>query len=148
VFPDKPITKKPAETRMGKGKGAPEAWVAVVKPGRMMFEIEGVPEQLAREAYAWPGSSCPSRPSSSPGPSDRARKSGDQDVKARELREMTDEALRGLLGERKADIMNFRLQLATSVVENVRLAREKRRDIARILTILREREQNAAKGMK
>jgi len=69
-------------------------------------------------------------------------------VKARELREMTDEALRGLLGERKADIMNFRLQLATSVVENVRLAREKRRDIARILTILREREQNAAKGMK
>ncbi|HNY84943.1 MAG TPA: 50S ribosomal protein L29 [Candidatus Hydrogenedentes bacterium] len=69
-------------------------------------------------------------------------------MKARELREMTDEALRGLLGERKADIMNFRLQLATSVVENVRLAREKRRDIARILTILREREQNAAKGMK
>ena len=69
-------------------------------------------------------------------------------MKARELREMTDEALRGLLGERKADIMNFRLQLATSVVENVRQAREKRRDIARILTILREREQSAAKGMK
>lgn len=50
VFPDKPITKKPAETRMGKGKGAPEEWVAVVKPGRVMFEIEGVPEDLARAA--------------------------------------------------------------------------------------------------
>ena len=50
VFPDKPITKKPAETRMGKGKGAPEYWVAVVKPGRVMFEIEGVSEEVAREA--------------------------------------------------------------------------------------------------
>ena len=50
IFPDKPITKKPAETRMGKGKGAPEYWVAVVKPGRVMFEIEGVSEEIAREA--------------------------------------------------------------------------------------------------
>ena len=50
VFPDKPVTKKPAETRMGKGKGAPEYWVAVVKPGRIMFEVEGVSEELAREA--------------------------------------------------------------------------------------------------
>ena len=50
IFPDKPITKKPAETRMGKGKGAPEYWVAVVKPGRVMFEIEGVAEDVAREA--------------------------------------------------------------------------------------------------
>jgi len=50
VFPDKPFTKKPAETRMGKGKGAPEGWVAVVKPGRVLFEMSGVPEDLAREA--------------------------------------------------------------------------------------------------
>src|SRR5215213_4823070 len=50
LFPDKPVTKKPAETRMGKGKGSPEAWVAVVKPGRVMFELSGVPEPLAREA--------------------------------------------------------------------------------------------------
>jgi large subunit ribosomal protein L16 len=50
MFPDKPITKKPAETRMGKGKGAPEYWVAVVKPGRILYEIEGVPENIAREA--------------------------------------------------------------------------------------------------
>ena len=50
LFPDKPITKKPAETRMGKGKGNPEGWVAVVKPGRVMFEIEGIAEDLARIA--------------------------------------------------------------------------------------------------
>jgi large subunit ribosomal protein L16 len=51
IFPDKPITKKPAETRMGKGKGSPEAWVAVVKPGRVMFELEGVAEPIARRAF-------------------------------------------------------------------------------------------------
>ncbi|NOY78423.1 MAG: 50S ribosomal protein L16 [Calditrichaeota bacterium] len=50
IFPDKPFTKKPAETRMGKGKGAPEYWVAVVKPGRILFELEGVPEDVAKEA--------------------------------------------------------------------------------------------------
>lgn len=51
VFPDKPITIKPAETRMGKGKGSPEHWVAVVKPGRVIFELGGVPEEVAREAF-------------------------------------------------------------------------------------------------
>jgi large subunit ribosomal protein L16 len=51
IFPDKPVTKKPAETRMGKGKGNPEFWVAVVKPGRVMFEIEGVDEALAKRAF-------------------------------------------------------------------------------------------------
>ena len=50
IFPDKPVTKKPAETRMGSGKGSPEFWVAGVKPGRVMFEIAGVPEEVAREA--------------------------------------------------------------------------------------------------
>jgi len=51
IFPDKPVTKKPAETRMGKGKGNPEMWVAVVKPGRVMFELEGVSEEIARRAF-------------------------------------------------------------------------------------------------
>ncbi|MEX2417471.1 MAG: 50S ribosomal protein L16, partial [Actinomycetota bacterium] len=50
IFPDKPYTKKPAETRMGSGKGTPEGWVAVVKPGRVMFELSGVTEEVAREA--------------------------------------------------------------------------------------------------
>ncbi len=52
IFPDKPITKKPAETRMGKGKGSPEGWVAVVKPGRVLFELEGVTPEIAQKAMA------------------------------------------------------------------------------------------------
>ena len=59
IFPDKPITKKPAETRMGSGKGNPEHWVAVVKPGRVMFELSGVPEPLAREAMRLAGHKLP-----------------------------------------------------------------------------------------
>ena len=59
VFPDKPITKKPLETRMGSGKGNPEGWVAVVKPGKVMFELAGVPEDLAQEAMALAGSKLP-----------------------------------------------------------------------------------------
>ena len=59
VFPDKPITKKPAETRMGKGKGAPEGWVAVVKPGRILYELEGVGESVAEEAFRLAGHKLP-----------------------------------------------------------------------------------------
>lgn len=59
VFPDKPITKKPAETRMGKGKGAVEGWVAVVKPGNIIYEIAGVPEEVAREALRLAASKLP-----------------------------------------------------------------------------------------
>jgi len=59
VFPDKPISKKPLEVRMGKGKGNPEYWVALVQPGRMLFEIEGVSEDLAREAFRLAGAKLP-----------------------------------------------------------------------------------------
>lgn len=51
IFPDKPLTSKPAETRMGKGKGSPDSWVAVIKPGRILYEMEGVSEEVAREAF-------------------------------------------------------------------------------------------------
>ncbi len=61
IFPDKPITKKPAETRMGKGKGNPESWVAVVKPGRVMFEVEGVEEAVARRAMKLAAAKLPVR---------------------------------------------------------------------------------------
>ncbi len=59
IFPDKPVTKKPAETRMGSGKGNPEFWVAVVKPGRVLFEIEGVAESVAKEALRLAGTKLP-----------------------------------------------------------------------------------------
>ena len=58
IFPDKPITAKPAETRMGSGKGSVEYWVAAVKPGRVLFEIAGVPEETARERFVWQPTSC------------------------------------------------------------------------------------------
>jgi large subunit ribosomal protein L16 len=61
VFPDKPVSKKPAETRMGKGKGAVEEWVAVIKRGRMLFEVEGLPEELAREAMRLASAKLPIR---------------------------------------------------------------------------------------
>ena len=61
IFPDKPITKKPAETRMGKGKGNPESWVAVVKPGRVMFEVEGVDEDVAKRAMQLAAAKLPVR---------------------------------------------------------------------------------------
>jgi large subunit ribosomal protein L16 len=59
LFPDKPITKKPAETRMGKGKGAPEEWVAVIRPGKILFEMEGVPQEVALEAMRLAASKLP-----------------------------------------------------------------------------------------
>ena len=59
IFPDKPVTKKPAETRMGKGKGAPDHWVAVVKPGRIMFELEGVTPDMAKKAMTLAGHKLP-----------------------------------------------------------------------------------------
>ena len=61
IFPDKPITKKPAETRMGKGKGSPEGWVAVVKPGRVMFELEGIAPDMAQKAMALAAAKMPIR---------------------------------------------------------------------------------------
>lgn len=59
IFPDKPLTKKPAEVRMGKGKGAPELWVAVVRAGRIMYELKGVTEDVAKEAFALAGAKLP-----------------------------------------------------------------------------------------
>ncbi|MFQ5743165.1 MAG: 50S ribosomal protein L16 [Acidobacteriota bacterium] len=61
IFPDKPVTKKPAETRMGKGKGAPEEWVAVIRPGRILYEMEGVSESLARKAMQLAAAKLPIR---------------------------------------------------------------------------------------
>ena len=81
IFPDKPITKKPAETRMGKGKGNPEGWVAVVKPGRVLFEIEGISEDLAKKALALASAKLPVQDARSCG----ARRS--EPMKANEMRE-------------------------------------------------------------
>ena len=83
VFPDKPVTKKPAETRMGSGKGSPEGWVAVVKPGRVMFELAGVPEPLAREAMRLASHKLPVRT--------KFVTAEDASMKAGEIRDLDDQ---------------------------------------------------------
>ena len=77
IFPDKPITKKPAETRMGKGKGNPEGWVAVVRPGRSIFEVEGGTEELAKKARARASAKVRRRPAGVPRPGGGARHVGE-----------------------------------------------------------------------
>ena len=130
IFPDKPITKKPAETRMGKGKGNPEGWVAVVKPGRVLFEIEGVTEELAQEgAGAGRGQAAGARRGSC-----SARRP--ERMKANEIRELTE---RRAAGEaRRADRRSASAcgsARATESIENPMRFRALRRDIARIQTI-------------
>jgi large subunit ribosomal protein L16 len=113
IFPDRPLTKKPAETRMGSGKGTPEYWVANVKPGRVMFEMSYPNEQTAREALR------------------RA---------IHELRELGDEELVLRLRESKEELFNLRFQMATGQLDNNRRLRTVRHDIARVYTVMRERE--------
>src|SRR5512132_3526541 len=108
IFPDKPVTKKPAETRMGSGKGNPEGWVAVVKPGRVMFELSGVNEPLASKAV--------------------------------ELRELPDDDLYVRIESAKEELFNLRFQLATGQLDNTARLKELRHDVARLATVLRERE--------
>ena len=98
VFPDKPVTKKPAETRMGKGKGNPEEWVAVVKPGRILYEMEGVPLKVAQEAMRLAAHKLPMKT--------RLVQSRGPRMKAREIRELTLEELTVKSRELRGDLFN------------------------------------------
>ena len=132
VFPDKPYTKKPAETRMGSGKGNPEGWVAVVKPGRVMFELAGVPEDLATRRD----------------PAGRAQAS-DQDqvrearggggVKGSAVHALDDHDLVERLKQAREEAFNLRFRHATGELENSAALGDARRDVARLLTVARQR---------
>ena len=111
VYPDKPVTKKPAETRMGSGKGNPEGWVAVVKPGRVMFELAGVPEDLAREAMRLAGRKLPVK-------TEVRRSRGRHVMKAKELRDLTDDKLVEHVATARRDLFGLRMQHATGELEN------------------------------
>ena len=125
IFPDKPVTEKPAETRMGSGKGSPEYWVAVVKPGRVMFEIAGVSEEVAREALRLASHKLPVKC---------------KIVKANEIRKLSGAELETKLMDLKKDLFNLRLQHATNQLDNpIRIA-EVKKDIARVKTIIREQQ--------
>ena len=134
IFPDKPVTQKPAETRMGSGKGNPEFWVAVVKPGRVMFELAGVPEDVAREAMR------KAEPQASD--QDAIRQPGGRHEHCRDSREMTTEELLESLDEAREEKFNLRFQLATNQLDNTARVKAVKKDIARILTEMRVREMN------
>ena len=119
IFPDKPVTAKPAETRMGSGKGSTEYWVAVVKPGRVMFEIAGVPEEVAREALRLAMHKLPCRCKN-------------------ELRAKSNQELKEELVSAKKELFNLRFQNATSQLDNTSRIAEVRKNIARIQTIITE----------
>ena len=137
VFPDKPYTKKPAETRMGKGKGSPEGWVAVIKPGRVMFELAGVPEPLAKEALRLAGQKLPIK-------TKFVRRERVISLRARELRDLTDDELvRRGSPTRGKELFTLRFQSATGALENTTRLKLTRREIARILTVQHEQSGNA-----
>src|SRR3989442_12314410 len=102
VFPDKPVTKKPAETRMGSGKGSPEGWVAVVKPGRVMFELAGVPEPLARDAIRLAAHKLPVKSKFV------LREDHAVTVQAKRLRDLTEPQLRKQAADLRKDLFGLR----------------------------------------
>ena len=117
IFPDKPVTTKPAETRMGSGKGTLEYWVAVVKPGRVMFELAGVPEEVAITVKI---------------------KTFVEDLKAKSVAELNEELVAA-----KKELFNLRFQNATNQLDNTSRIKEVRKNIARIQTVITEKSQNA-----
>ena len=134
VFPDKPITKKPQETRMGKGKGAPEGWVCVIKPGRILFEMNGVPASEARRAFELAAAKLPIHD-----PVRDAVCRGESVMKAAELRDMDVETLRAKTQEIDDQLFRMRIQKSMGQLEAPGKMRTIRRERARILTILKEK---------
>ena len=133
IFPDKPVTAKPAETRMGSGKGALEYWVAVVKPGRVMFEIAGVPEETAREALrlAMHKLPCKCKIASK---ADLEGGDNSENLKAKTSAELNEELVAA-----KKELFNLRFQNATNQLDNTSRIKEVRRNIARIQTVITEK---------
>ncbi len=129
IFPDKPVTQKPAETRMGSGKGSPEGWVAVVKPGRVMFELSGVSEDLAKEALRLAGHKLPIR--------SKFVRAGA--VKGIEVHNLDDPQLIEFVDRSRQELFNLRFQHATGQLENTGGLKNAKRDLARGLTIARSR---------
>jgi len=134
IFPDKPITKKPAEVRMGKGKGAPEGWVAVVRPGRILYEMQGVP----REGHG----SLPAG----------GAQAFDQDeiyreerivMNASEIRELTVDEMQRKLSDLKQELFNLRFQHEIGQLENPRKIKQTKQDVARLQTVIRAAALNS-----
>ena len=141
IFPDKPVTQKPAETRMGSGKGNPEHWVAVVKPGRVMFELSGVPEPTARGDALSRCTSCRSRPASSCA---RTRGMRHDDQAGERAARVQRHRARAPVGGSEGRAVQPPLPERDRPARQHRAIPQVRRDVARIETLLREREIAAA----
>ena len=133
IFPDKPVTATPAETRMGKGKGALEYWVAVVKPGRVMFEIAGVPEETAKEALRLATHKLPIK-CKVVSRADLEGGDNSEDLRTKSAAELNDELVAA-----KKELFNLRFQNATNQLDNTSRIKEVRRNIARIQTVITEK---------
>ena len=142
IFPDKPVTQKPAETRMGSGKGNPEHWVAVVKPGPRHVRALGCPRARRPRGDAARDAQAPDQ--------DPLRRATGRGVgmasKAAELRELNDAELVQRLAEAKEEHFNLRFQAATGQLDNSARLGDVRRQVARLATLLREREIAAAEA--
>ena len=140
IFPDKPVTAKPAETRMGSGKGALEYWVAVVKPGRVMFEVQGVPEEVAKEALRLAMHKLPLKCKIA---SKEELEEVEQAVKTKdfmnELNSKSVDDLQKDLVAAKKELFNLRFQNATNQLDNTSRIKDVRKNIARIQTVIAQK---------
>ncbi len=134
VFPDKPITKKPQETRMGKGKGAPDQWVCVVRPGRVLFEMEGVTEKDAREAMRLAAAKLPILTKFA-----TRFAHGEDAMKAAELRDLGADELGAKERDLTDQLFRMRIQKSMGQLEAPDKLRTVRRDLARIKTVQRQK---------
>ena len=137
VFPDVPVSKKPAEVRMGSGKGAPEFWAARVKPGRVLFELDGVPVTVAKEALALAAAKLPIKTRFVARVGIRGLR--EKAMKATDLRPKTNDQLKEELGSLRKEAFNLRFQKAGGQLGKTGRVRQVRRDIARIKTVLGEK---------
>ncbi len=140
LFPDKPVTKKPAETRMGKGKGAPDHWVAVVRPGKILFEMEGVSAQDATEAMRLASHKLPLAHHVREARTGRTKK--ETIMKAEKVRNLTDDELRHQERDLNDQLFKLKFQMNMGQTESLKKIRGLRKDIARVKTIARERENS------
>ena len=137
VFPDKPITKKPQETRMGKGKGAPEEWVCVVRPGRILFEMEGVNEADARKAMRLAAAKLPNQDEVR----DAVRGGAGVMKEVTEIRDLAVDELQHRVKEMEDQLFRLRIQKSMGQLEAAHKLKAMRRDLARVKTVMREKRR-------
>jgi len=139
VFPDKVITRKPAEVRMGKGKGNPEGWAAVVEPGRILFEVDGVPLQVAKEAMDLAAQKLPIKTKFILNKLAMSKKADF----LKSIKGLNEQDLRSRLEEDKLRLKKMEFAHAISPLENPMTLRSLRRDIARLQTQLKNKQEQA-----